>query len=88
MTESTLKTVSVSEKGQIAIPTEIQKLLGIKKGDRLVLTTKDEKLLIQKAANLEKHMEDDFSDLLTHSESTLKKLWLNKEDDIWDKYMQ
>ncbi|MBI1662178.1 MAG: AbrB/MazE/SpoVT family DNA-binding domain-containing protein [Nitrosopumilus sp.] len=88
MTESTLKTVSVSEKGQIAIPTEIQKLLGIKKGDRLVLTTKDEKLLIQKAANLEKHMEDDFSDLLIHSESTLKKLWLNKEDDIWDKYMQ
>jgi len=76
----------VSDKGQIAIPREIQKLLGIKKGDRLVLTAKNKKLLIQKATNLEKHMEDDFSDLLKHSESTLKKLWLNKEDDIWDKW--
>ena len=88
MSESTLKTVSVSEKGQIAIPREIQKLLGIKKGDRLVLTAKNKKLLIQKASSLEKHMEDDFGDLLKHSESTLKKLWLNKEDDVWDKYLQ
>ena len=32
----TLKTDNVSDKGQIAIPREIQTLLGIKKGDRLV----------------------------------------------------
>jgi len=61
--------------------------LGIKKAD-IVLAAKNKKLLIQKATNLEKHMEDDFSDLLKHSESTLKKLWLNKEDDICDKYLQ
>ena len=47
MSEATLKTVNVSEKGQIAIPREIRILLGIKKGDRLVLTAKNEKLLIQ-----------------------------------------
>ena len=58
MSEAILKTVSVSEKGQIAIPRDIQILLGIKKGDRLVLTTKNNKLLIQKATNLEKQMED------------------------------
>ncbi|HEY4680436.1 MAG TPA: AbrB/MazE/SpoVT family DNA-binding domain-containing protein [Nitrosarchaeum sp.] len=47
MSEATLKTVNVSEKGQIAIPREIRILLGIKKGDRLVLTAKNEKILIQ-----------------------------------------
>ncbi len=88
MSKATLKTVSVSEKGQIAIPREIQMLLGIKKGDRLVLTTKNDKLLIQKAVNLEKRMEDDFSDLLAYSEKTLEKLWLSKEDDVWDEYLQ
>ena len=83
-----LKIVSVSEKGQIAIPREIRVLLGIKKGDRLVLTTKNKKLLIQKATNLTKQMEDDFDDLIDYSELSLKKLWLNKQDDVWNKYLK
>lgn len=83
-----LKIVSVSEKGQIAIPREIRALLGIKKGDRLVLTTKNKKLLIQKATNLTKQMEDDFDDLIDYSELSLKKLWLNKQDDVWNKYLK
>ncbi len=88
MSEMTLRTVSVSEKGQIAIPKEIRVLLGIKKGDRLVLTTKNKKLLIQKATNLAKQTEDDFDDLLDYSEFSLKKLWLNKKDDVWNKYLK
>ena len=82
-----LKTINVSEKGQIAIPREIQESLGIKKGDRLVITAKDKKILIQKATNIEKHIEDDFEDLLRYSESSLEKLWNNKKDDIWEKYL-
>ena len=46
---TTLKTINVSEKGQITISREIQTLLGIKKGDRLILAAKNKKLLIQKA---------------------------------------
>ena len=88
MNEMILKIVSVSEKGQIAIPREIRALLGIKKGDRLVLTTKNKKLLIQKATNLTKQMEDDFDDLIDYSELSLKKLWLNKQDDVWNKYLK
>ncbi len=68
-----LKTVNVSEKGQVTLPREIQELLGIKKGDRLVITAKNKKILIQKATNVEKHIEDDFSDLLMYSESSLGK---------------
>ena len=82
-----LKIVKVSEKGQIAIPREIQESLGIKKDDRLVMTVKDEKILIQKATNIEKYMEDDFYDLLRYSESSLGKLWNSKKDDIWEKYL-
>jgi len=85
MNEATLKTVNVSEKGQIAIPREIQALLGIKKGDRLVLAAKNKKLLIQKASNLEKQIEGDFKDLLKLSEKTAEKLWDNEDDQIWNK---
>ena len=86
MSEATLKTVNVSEKGQIAIPREIRILLGIKKGDRLVLTAKNEKLLIQKATSMAKQMEDDFDLLTKLSERTAKKLWDNKDDEIWNNF--
>lgn len=88
MSEISLNTVNVSEKGQIAIPQEIRTLLGIKKGDRLVLATKNQKILIQKATNLSKQIDDDFDDLLGYSEITLKKVWSNKKDDIWSKYLK
>lgn len=57
MSEATLKTVNVSEKGQTTIPREIRILLGIKKGDRLVLTAKNEEILIQKATSVTEQME-------------------------------
>ena len=54
MSKLMLKIVNVSEKGQITLPREIQELLGIKKGDKLILTAKNEKILIQKATNIKK----------------------------------
>ena len=78
----------MSEKGQIVIPRDIQKSLGIQKGDRLVITTKNKKILLQKAVTVEKHIEDDFDDLLKYTESSLGKLWDNKKDDIWEAYMR
>ena len=87
MSKSVLKIVNVSGKGQITIPREIQELLGIKKGDKLILTAKNEKILIQKATNIKKHMMNNFDDLLRYSELSLAKLWNNKKDNIWEKYL-
>ena len=86
MSEITLKTVNVSEKGQISIPREIRILLGIKKGDRLVLNAKNKKLLIQKATSMAKQMEDSFDPLTKLSERTAKKLWDSKDDEIWNNF--
>lgn len=87
MDDTSLKIVSVSEKGQITIPREIQVRLGIKKGDKLVLITKNKKLLIQKPASVEQFIEDDL-DITTHSENSLERLWDNKSDDIWSQYLK
>ena len=87
MSKLMLKIVNVSEKGQITIPREIQELLGIKKGDKLILTAKNEKILIQKATNIKKYMMNNFDDLLRYSELSLAKLWNNKKDNIWEKYL-
>lgn len=54
-----LKTVSVSAKGQIAIPADVRKMLGIKKGDRLLLTAIRKKILIERSDEITKKIEDD-----------------------------
>lgn len=85
MSEAALKTVNVSEKGQIAIPREIRILLGIKKGDRPVLTAKNKKILIQKATSMVKQMEN-VDPLTKISERTTKKLLNSKYDEILNNF--
>ena len=65
-----IKTIKVSEKGQISIPTEIREKLGIKKGDKLILFEVDGKLLIEKPQKLVKQVEDDFMDVIKLGEGT------------------
>lgn len=82
------KTIKVSEKGQIVIPTEIRKELKIKKGEQLLLIRKGRKIMIEKPEEISRAAKKDFQDMLILSESTLSKIWNNKEDEVWNKYLK
>lgn len=82
-----IATVKVSEKGQIAIPLSMRDLLGIEKGDNLVLFESGGKIVLEKSGAVEKKMNDEFKGVLKLSERSLKKVWNNKKDDIWQKYL-
>lgn len=86
--EIELKTVKVSQKGQIAIPRDVQKELGIKKGDKLLLVREGRRIMLEKPRRITQEVRDDFKDLIRLSESSLRKLWLNKEDEIWNEYLK
>ena len=73
------KIVKVTDKGQISIPVEMRKSIGIKNGDELIIINDKGTIIIDKIR------EADFRDLLKHSEKVAERLWGNKEDDIWDK---
>lgn len=83
-----IKTIKVSEKGQIAIPQQIRENLGIEQGDDLVLIQLDNKILLQKTQNLEKDLKDDFKDILRFSELFLKEVWDNEVDEVWNQYLK
>ncbi len=83
-----MKTVKVSEKGQIAIPLEIREETGIRQGDELVLVLDGRKILIEPASKVSKDIKDDFSDLLKLSEKSLMDLWDNEADKVWDTYLE
>ncbi|MBS3079731.1 AbrB/MazE/SpoVT family DNA-binding domain-containing protein [Candidatus Pacearchaeota archaeon] len=72
------KIIKVSDKGQVSIPIEIRKSIGINIGDELIVIRAGDTLCLKKIKK------DDFSDMLKHSEDIARKLWDNKEDEIWD----
>ena len=83
-----MKIVKVSDKGQIAIPVDIREEAGIERGDELVILESSGRILLEKSEKVSAKVKDDFKDLLKISEISLRKLWDNKEDEIWDKYLE
>lgn len=82
-----IMTVRVSDKGQITLPTLIQKMLGIKKGDKLVLYAENDEILLKKLNQIVAQMSDDFQDMKLATEKSLMKLWKDEPDDVWEKYL-
>ncbi len=72
------KIIKVTDKGQISLPVKIRNTLNIEQGDELVITQSGDSIVIRKIKK------EDFSDLLKHSEKVAKKLWDNKEDEVWN----
>jgi AbrB family looped-hinge helix DNA binding protein len=48
----------ISEKGQAAIPVEIQREMGIGKGDELLLIKKGEKIILEKPKKFARTLQD------------------------------
>lgn len=76
-----VKTVKVTDKGQISIPVEVREKAHINVGDDLILLQEGDRIFLEKPEHI---IKDDFKDLLKHTESVAKKLWDNKHNDIWD----
>lgn len=88
MESTIIKTIKVSEKGQIAIPREIREKLNILQGDELIIVENNDKLLIEKSKRFAKDFQDDFKDIIHYSEESLREVWDNSEDDIWNQYLK
>lgn len=86
--ETIIKTIKVSDKGQIALPVEVRESANINIGDNLILIQKGKRIMIEKAEMIENKVKDDFKDLLKLSELSLKDLWDNEYDKIWNIYLK
>ena len=82
-----LMTVKVSDKGQIALPKIIQRMLEIHKGDKLVVYAENDKILLKKVNEIVSELSDDFKDMERHTEESLKEFWKD-EPDIWEQYLK
>ncbi len=81
-----IQTIKLSEKGQISIPKEIREELNLNKGDKMIIVSKGNQLILQKADTMLKRMgitEESF-DTMIASQEVLKKDWDNKYDKGWN----
>lgn len=71
-----IRTVTVTEKGQIAIPKNIRKLEGFKEGAKVAILAFEDKVELRPLKQFNEKM---FTALV--SEKSLAKDWLTKEED-------
>ncbi len=70
--------IKVSSKGQIVIPAELRRLMGISEGDELYVFGKDDALVIKK---IEKDsLEKEFEEIVKPIRGKAKKLGLTRKD--------
>ena len=88
----TLGIVNVSSRGQIVIPEQIRKSLGIKEGSKLVAIEKDGTLILKKESDIMKNLDSldrkEESGWLALAEQSLSSIWGNKKDEkVWSRYL-
>ena len=86
--ELTFKKVKVSDKGQISIPIDVQRRVGITRGDELLLITKGQRIVLEKPSKVVEVLEDEFADIQAITQEALARLWLNNADSVWEKYLE
>ena len=84
MTNLKMRTVNVNSRGQLVIPEDIRKDLGIDGKTTLILIKKDGDILLKKEAEvLETINEDRFWKGLSYK--AMESAW-SKEDEVWGKF--
>lgn len=82
-----IKTVKISDKGQISIPKDIREELNLKEGETLILITDGEKIILEKKDRLMKKLKiSEGKGTMLMSEHVLRKDWDNEYDEHWNKY--
>lgn len=78
-----VRSVTMSERGQIVIPEDMRDDLKMEKGEALVLIERENEIVLRKESDVALRLasEDAWDNLATES---LKNAW-DKSDDVWDK---
>jgi AbrB family looped-hinge helix DNA binding protein len=76
--------VKMSSKGQIVIPKEVRRKHKLDKNVDLVLQDEGDVLILRKKKDVDRVLRDEFFPLLQAAQTSLRELWDNPEDDVWN----
>lgn len=70
--------IKVSSKGQIVIPAELRRIMGITEGDELYVFGKEDALVLKKIEK--KILEKEFDDIVRPIQAKINKLGITRDD--------
>ena len=87
-----ISVITVSSRGQIVIPKNVRKKLGIKEGSKLVLLEKERSIIVTReeevSINLQESGKKEEIGWMGLAEESLKEIWKNSKDEkAWSKYL-
>ena len=84
-----MKTVVLGKRGQLVIPLELRRDLGLKDGEALVLFEKNGQLLVRKEKDVLRAIggDDVMFDAMLASVKTLNKIWEDEPEGLWESYL-
>ncbi len=86
-----METIKVSSRGQIVIPEEVRKGLGIKEGTKLVLIQRGNRVILEKVQDFMKEIErveQERIGWMLLGEKGMAKIWGNPQDEeVWKHYL-
>ncbi|MCX6816103.1 MAG: AbrB/MazE/SpoVT family DNA-binding domain-containing protein [Candidatus Aenigmarchaeota archaeon] len=81
-----IKTVKISDKGQISIPKDIRENMKLKQGETLILLSDGNRIVLEKTDRIARNLKDnEGKKTMIMSEQTLKKDWDNDYDERWNR---
>ena len=81
-----LKTVKISDKGQISIPKDVRNEMKIAVGETLIMIVEKDKIILEKSISIKRKLKmGEGLETMLMSEESLKKDWDNKYDERWNK---
>ncbi|MEK6964403.1 MAG: AbrB/MazE/SpoVT family DNA-binding domain-containing protein [Nanoarchaeota archaeon] len=86
-----MDTIKVSSRGQIVIPEEVRKGLGIKEGTKLVLIQRGKRVILEKVQDFMQGVEQAEKERIGWmmlAEKGMAKIWDNPQDEeVWKQYL-
>jgi AbrB family looped-hinge helix DNA binding protein len=78
-----MRTATITEKGQIAIPRDMREMDGFEEGDKIAIIAYNDHIELRPLEQVSKRMDFSKEGILTAlaSEKALAKDWLSKEED-------
>ena len=79
-----VRTVRVTDKGQITLPADALRSMNVRKGTDLLLVQEGDRIVLVKASAVGKRLVEDFGGWEALAAPAFADLWGSEEDDVWD----
>lgn len=82
-----IKTVKITDKGQISIPKDVRREMKLVEGETLVMIVERDKIILEKASSIKRKLKlKEGLKTMIMSEESLKRDWDNAYDERWNAY--